>query len=229
MKNGHGSEMKFCLLLLILISFCFRLPAQEVSPLTPAPVEKVGELPPLTKALNEKAAVAFSKGDWASARKAYREMLEMDPKNALVWANLGAVEQQSGNLNKAMECFEKSVEHNAALPQSWVALGLLRMDAGDTYMAISAFSRAIHEDPEDPRAHNYLAIAAKNLGWADAAEAELQRALELKPDYGIAHFNLALMMMEQRPPAVELARRHYEKALSMGVAKDEVLERRLSE
>ncbi|MFM7604147.1 MAG: tetratricopeptide repeat protein [Prosthecobacter sp.] len=221
--------MKFCLLLLPLISFGHVLPAQEVSPLTPAPIEKVGELPPLTKAMNEKAAVAFSKGDWASARKAYLEMLEMDPKNALVWANLGAVEQQSGNSKKAMECFEKSVEHNTALPQSWVALGLLRMDAGDTYMAISAFSRAIHEDPEDPRAHNYLAIAAKNLGWADAAEAELQRALELKPDYGIAHFNLALMMMEQRPPAVELARRHYEKALSLGVAKDEVLERRLSE
>ncbi|MBL9183421.1 MAG: tetratricopeptide repeat protein [Verrucomicrobiaceae bacterium] len=221
--------MKICLTLLCLLVVCPLLPSQEATPLTPAPVEKVGELPPLTKALNEKAAVAFSKGDWASARKAYNEMIEMDPKNALVWANLGAVEQQAGDAKKAMECFEKSVEHNAALAQSWVALGLLRLEAGDTYMAISAFSRAIHEDPEDPRAHNYLAIASKNLGWADAAEAELQKALALKPDYGIAHFNLALMMLEQRPPAIELAKRHYDKALSLGVAKDEVLERRLKE
>lgn len=221
--------MKICLTLLCLLVVRPLLPSQEASPLTPAPVEKVGELPPLTKALNEKAAVAFSKGDWASARKAYKEMIEMDPKNALVWANLGAVEQQAGDAKKAMECFEKSVEHNPALSQSWVALGLLRLEAGDTYLAMSAFSRAIHEDPEDPRAHNYLAIAAKNLGWADAAEAELQKALELKPDYGIAHFNLALMMLEQRPPAIELAKRHYDKALSLGVAKDEVLERRLKE
>ncbi|MBK8035938.1 MAG: tetratricopeptide repeat protein [Verrucomicrobiaceae bacterium] len=214
---------------LFTLLICPLLSAQETSPLTPAPVEKVGELPPLTKALNEKAAVAFSKGDWAAARKAYREMIEMDPKNALVWANLGAVEQQAGDAKKAIECFEQSVEHNAALAQSWVALGLLRLEAGDTYLAISALSRAIHEDPEDARAHNYLAIAAKNLGWAGAAESELQKALELKPDYGIAHFNLALMMLEQRPPSIELAKRHYEKALSLGVAKDEVVERRIKE
>lgn len=228
-KTAYDGGMKTALLLLCSLTICARLNAQEAAPLNPAPVEKVGELPPLTKALNEKAAVAFSKGDWALARKAYNEMIEMDPKNALVWANLGAVEQQAGNAKKAVECFEKSVEHNVALAQSWVALGLLRLEAGDTYLAMSAFARAIHEDPEDPRAHNYLAIAAKNLGWADAAEAELQKAIELKPDYGIAHFNLALMMLEQRPPAIELAKRHYDKALSLGVAKDEVLERRLKE
>jgi hypothetical protein len=37
------------------------------------------------------------------------------------------------------------------------------------------------------------------------------------------------MMLEQRPPSIELAKRHYEKALSLGVAKDEVVERRLKE
>jgi len=228
-KPGYDGGMKTALLLLCTLTICARLPAQQSAPLNPAPVEKVGELPPLTKALNEKAALAFSKGDWDSARKAYKEMIEMDPKNALVWANLGAVEQQAGNAKKAVECFEKSVENNAALAQSWVALGLLRLEAGDTYLAMSAFARAIHEDPEDPRAHNYLAIAAKNLGWSDAAEVELIKALEMKPDYGIAHFNLALIMLEQRPPAVELARRHYEKAVSLGVAKDEIVERKLKE
>jgi tetratricopeptide (TPR) repeat protein len=74
-----------------------------------------------------------------------------------------------------------------------------------------------------------LAITMKEFGWADAAEAELQKAIELKPDYGIAHFNLALMLLERRPPAVELARRHYDKALALGVAKDEVVENRLKE
>ena len=69
----------------------------------------------------------------------------------------------------------------------------------------------------------------KEFGWADAAEAELQKAIELKPDYGIAHFNLALMLLERRPPALELAQRHYDKALALGVAKDEVVERRLKE
>lgn len=208
---------------------CALCVAQESSSLNPANTAKVGELPPMTTVLNQRAAAAFGKGDWASARKAYQEMIDLDPQNALVWANLGAVEQQSGNLKRAEECFEKSVASNPELAQSWLALGVLRLERGDTYLAMSALARAVHEEPEDARAHNYLAIAAKNLGWPDAAEAELQKALKLKPDYGIAHFNLSLMMLERRPPAVETAKRHYDKALSLGVEKDETVERRLKE
>lgn len=201
--------------------------AQDTPSMTPADMNKTGMLPPHTKVLGERAVAAFAKKDWATARKAYQEMLELDDGNALIWANLGAVEQQAGDLKKAVECFEKSVQFNPRLVQSWTALGLLMQQRGDTYRAISCFTRAIHEDPEDARAHNFLAITMKDFGWADAAEAELQKAIELRPDYGIAHFNLALMLLERRPPAIELAQREYDKALSLGVAKDEVVERRL--
>ncbi len=191
--------------------------------------DKTGKLPADTGGLAKKAATAFSKRDWETARKAYQEMLEIEPENALVWANLGAVEQQAGKPKEAIVSFEKSLQYNAQLVQSWIALGLIYSDRGDNYKAVSMFSRAIHEEPGEPRAHNYLAISARALGWNDAAEAELQRALELKPDYGVAHFNLALMYLDQHPPATELARRHYKKAQSLGVEKDEIVERRLKE
>jgi tetratricopeptide (TPR) repeat protein len=221
-----ANHLKISALLLMSAVFCH---GQEAAPLNPAKMEKTGMLPPFTKVLGERAAAAFGKQDWKAAREAYEEMLELDDGNALIWANLGAVEQQAGNAKRAVECFEKSVQINPQLAQTWTALGLLMQNRGDTYRAISCFARAIHEEPEDARAHNFLAIAAKGLGWTDAAEAELQRAIDLKPDYGIAHFNMALMLLERRPPAIELARRHYEKALALGVAKDDVVERRLKE
>lgn len=213
--------------------------AQEKSPpkaigLTGQPPEpkesdqvKTGPLPPATTALAEQAARAFSKRDFNAARKAYREMLEFDPENSLAWANLGAVEQQSGNRDAAIACFEASVRFNEKLSQSWVALGLLYSSRGDRYKALSSFTRAIHEDPLDARGHNYLAIEAQNLGWSDTALAELQRAIELNPDYGIAHFNLAALYLDQKPPAKTLARRHYDKAMSLGVEKDEIIEQKL--
>lgn len=210
----------------LLATLCL---AQESAPLNPANMNKTGMLPPHTKVLGERAVAAFAKKDWAGARKAYHEMLELDDGNALIWANLGAVEQQAGDVKRAIECFEKSVQFNPKLAASWTALGLLVQRQGDAYRAISCFTRAIHEEPEDARAHNYLAITVKGLGWTDAAEAELQKAIDLQPDYGIAHFNMALMLLERRPPATELARRHYKKALSLGVAEDEVVERRLKE
>lgn len=198
-------------------------------PLNRAPVERTGTLPADTMILAQRAATAFGKKDWATARAAYREMIKTEPDNALAWANLGAVEQQAGRVSDAIECFNKSVQYNSQLAQSWNALGLLHSQKGDTFLAISMFTRAIHEDPADARAHNYLAIAAKTLGWADAAETELLRALELDPAYGLAHFNLALLYLDQKPPALELARRNYAKALSLGVGKDEIVERKLKE
>jgi tetratricopeptide (TPR) repeat protein len=203
--------------------------AQEPAPLQRLPLGTAGALPPDTASLARKAAEAFAKKDWPTARAAYREMLSLEADNGLAWGNLGAVEQQSGQIREAIECFEKSVRFNPGLVQSWNALGLLYSEKGDTYLAISMFTRAIHEDPLDARAHNYLAITARNLGWQNTAEAELQRALELKPDYGIAHFNLALLYADQTPPSLQLAKRHYQKALALGVEKDEVMERRLKE
>jgi tetratricopeptide (TPR) repeat protein len=223
--------MNLRLLLPALLFSCLPMAAQEkpAGALEQLPVGKADPLPDHSLLLGKKAADAFAKRDWDTARTAYQEMLKLEENNALAWANLGAVEQQSGRAKEAVECFEKSVRVNPSLAQSWNALGLIHSSKGDTYLAISAFTRAIHEDPTDARAHNYLAIAMQSFGWNAAAEAELQRAIELKPDYGIAHFNLALLYVDQKPPSIALAKRAYAKALALGVEKDEVLERRLKE
>lgn len=192
-----------------------------------APVERTGLMPPDTHILSQRAATAFGQGNWAKARAAYKEMLELDPENPLAWANLGAVEQQDGHEKEAVSCFEMAVHFNPQLSQTWVALGLIASARGDIYRAVSMLSRAIHENPQDARAHNHLAISMQALGWKDAAQLELRRAIEIAPDYGIAHFNLALMYLDQKPPATELARRHYEKALSLGVENDELVDQRL--
>lgn len=204
-------------------------PSDSTPKLEVAVTGKTGLLPDNTASLANKAAQAFAKRDWDTARLAYREMIAADPENPLAWANLGAVEQQAGKSAAAAECFEKSVRFNPELIQSWLALGQIYSSKGDKYRALAAFSRALHEDPLDSRAHNFLAITAKELGWTDAAEAELQRAIELNPGYGIAHFNLALMYLERKPPALELARRHYNKATALGMEKDEIVERKLKE
>ena len=205
-------------------------PTQDNKPgtkLNEADPAKVGNLPPATATLGERAARAFARKDWETARKAYREMLKTDPENALAWANLGAVEQQSGGTEAATACFEASVRFNGMLTQSWIALGLIYSAKGDHYRALACLSRAVHEDPTDAHSHNYLAIEVKNLGWTDAAIAELQRAIEISPEYGLAHFNLAAMYLEQKPTSTSLARRHYDRALALGVERDEVLEQKL--
>jgi tetratricopeptide (TPR) repeat protein len=97
------------------------------------------------------------------------------------------------------------------------------------YRALSAVSRAVAEKPDDARGHNHLAAVNKALGWTTAAEAELQKALDLDPGYAEAHFNLALLYLERKPPAVEMARRHYLQAVELGAPGDELVEKQLKE
>jgi len=65
-------------------------------------------------------------------------------------------------------------------------------------------------------------------GWVDGAQTELRRAVELDANYSDAHFNLAVFYLESRPPAIELARRHYFRAIELGAEKDASIEKRLN-
>lgn len=194
-----------------------------------AAAEEAGKLPPLTNELAQRAAAAVSKKDWKSARKAYEEMVEADPGNAPALANLGAVEYQLKEYESAIGHLEQALAAKPGLAQTWLTLGMVHYERDDPLRALSALSRAVAEKPDDPRAHNHLAAAAKALGWLGAAESELQRALDLDPQYAEAHFNLALIYLERRPPGVELARRHYLRAVELGTPRDDLVEKQLNE
>jgi Tfp pilus assembly protein PilF len=80
-------------------------------------------------------------------------------------------------------------------------------------------------DPNDAKTRNYLGISSSRKGLQEAAEQECRKAIELDDSYGDAHFNLAVIYATQTPPAKELAKRHYNRALELGVPKDEELEK----
>jgi Tfp pilus assembly protein PilF len=61
------------------------------------------------------------------------------------------------------------------------------------------------------------------------AEAALRKAIELDPSYAGAHVNLAVVYITQQPPAVELARLHYQKALAEGAPRNADLEKMIEE
>jgi tetratricopeptide (TPR) repeat protein len=237
-RARHRDALSFCVLALTALA-ATPAPSEE-PPATPPAAAKVveigaaagqeaGTLPPLTQELAQRAAAAVSKRDWVAARAAYREMVEADPANAPALANLGAVEYQLKDYDAAISHLERALAVKPALSQTWLTLGMVHYERDDPMRALSAISRAVAEKPDDPRARNHLAATAKALGWLGAAETELQRALDLDPGYAEAHFNLALIYLERHPPAVELARRHYLRAVELGSPRDPLVEKQLNE
>ena len=181
-----------------------------------APASEVGSLPPLTSAIGKRAAKAFLKGNWREARDAYLEILKSDPDNAPTLTNLGATFLELQQYDKARRHLEKALRANPRLHQARVILGVAYLRSGDSYRAIATLSRAVAEQPKNALAHNYLAAATLERGWTGAAERELQEAVSADPGFAEAHYNLAIRYIEKKPPAVELARRHYQRAIDLG-------------
>ncbi len=171
--------------------------------------------------------VAFDKGNYAEAREAYLRVLKIEPNNLPALVNLGAAEYRLGNLAESERHLRRSLQIKPDNPTAWLNVGIIYLERGDAMRALAAMAQAVVHSPRDPVARQYLGVAAGRNGWFDAAESELRRAIELQPDYADAHFNLAVFCLERTPPAIELARRHYRKALELGAAPDPLIEKAL--
>ncbi len=193
------------------------------------------ELPPLERPLEQatvfarKATEAMRLNHWQTAADAWLELLKIQPDSAAALANLGSVEIKLNQPVAARAHLEKAVALRPSLAATWMTLGLLHMEQKNPMLGISCLTRAIYEDPSDARLHNALAIALKQVGWTGAAEQELQKAIDLNSEYTEAHFNLALLYLEQKPPALESARRHYFFARDQGSPPDEIIDKQLEE
>ena len=128
---------------------------------------------------------------------------------------------------EAEEHLKKAVRLDPTAQQAWLTLGIIDYQKDALDAGLAALSQAVYLDPRDPKAHLYLGILIRKRGWLAAAEDEMRKAIELDEKYAEAHFNLAVLYLEHQPPAVELARRHYYRALKLGAEPDAELDRAL--
>nr|MBA3386641.1 tetratricopeptide repeat protein [Chthoniobacterales bacterium] len=90
--------------------------------------------------------------------------------------------------------------------------------------AVTELTKALAINPKSFIAHNYLGITASEKGWQQAAEKEMLEAIAANPNYVDAHYNLAVIYATNKPPAKELAKRHYSKAMELGAEANSSLE-----
>lgn len=193
-------------------------------PMTVGVVKENAKLDPALAELAKNGVLAISSQNWEEARKIYLEMVQKAPDNALAYANLGVAEHQLGNRLAAAGNLRKSLDLNPGIAQNWQTLGVIHFERGELEMAISSLTRAIHEDPSNARSRLYLSAVVREYGWTEAAVTELERALETDPDLAEAHYNLAVTYLDEKPPRIELARRHYYAAVKLGAEPSSELE-----
>jgi len=90
--------------------------------------------------------------------------------------------------------------------------------------ALLVLGRAAEAAPDSPEALCRFAQALADRGMTESAEAVCQRALGLDPTCSQAHYELSQLSLRHVPPALALARWHYQEALRNGRAPDPELE-----
>jgi len=137
------------------------------------------------------------------------------------------LEETGAPIQDAIEAYRKVLEFNPSAAGALVNLGTIYYRQRKFAEAEKYYVEAIAADPE-------YALAQFNLGNLFDEQGRIVEALEhyrlalgLNANYADAHFNLALVYATSKPPSLELARREYNRALELGIAKDPRLEKLL--
>jgi Flp pilus assembly protein TadD len=175
----------------------------------------------------QEAADLFKNQRYDDSAAKYQSIIDKYPESLYAWSNLGVVRFQQGKFNEALKALQQAVKLSPTDAFSYSNLGIVYYQLNQYESAIDALNSAKALDPNDAKTHNYLGCAESQKGWQEEAEKEFRKAIEIDPNFGDAHFNLALVYATSKPPALELARREYNRALELGIAKDPRLEKLL--
>ncbi len=176
----------------------------------------------------EKGIILFRNDKLQEAKAQFKRMTELAPNHPMGWVNLGSAEYQLGDFAAAERDLRKAIGLDLTAEQAWLTLGMIGYQTGDLDGGLAALTQAVYLQPNDAKAHLYLGVLIRKKGWLNGAEDEMRKAIALDDHYAEAHYNLAVLYLERQPPAIELARRHYYRALSLGAEPDSELDRALN-
>jgi tetratricopeptide (TPR) repeat protein len=200
-----------------------RLPESVVKP------RSIQELAPATANLVVEARRYFLAGQFDQAEAAYVQAAQQNNTNVSVLANLAAVQVERKRFDAAEESLKQALAISPNDAYSLFVLGNLKFRQAKYDEALDALSRAAKLDPQNAEVQNFLGLTLSEKGMRIPAETALRKAVEIDPSYASAHNNLAVVYITQQPPAVELARLHYQKALAAGAPRNAELEKLIEE
>ncbi len=206
----------------------FKKPEPQVVKVEKNPEQKT-ELPPKIAASVGDAEKAFSERHFEDAEAKYKIALKDDEKNVSILANLAATQLALNKADDAEQTIKRALEVQPNDAFNLLVLGKIKFAQGKFDEALDALSRSARLNPNNAETQNYLGITLSEKGQRQPAEAALRAAIKLQPDNASAHHNLAIVYATQKPPFLELARWHYQKAIDLGHARNADLEKMLTE
>ena len=136
--------------------------------------------PPAARKSHDKAVEAIRKRKPDEAERELKKAVEIDPKYALAWFDLGRVYESRNRIKDAAEAYRGSIAADDKYLFPYERLYILASRAEKWPEVLEITNKVIRLDPFDfPRAYYFNAIANSNLNDLDAAEKSAREAVKM--------------------------------------------------
>ena len=147
------------------------------------------------QSLYDDAMAALKKGWKDLAKSRFEDIISIDPRHALAYANLGQLHFDEERHHDAVVNYEKAIACGPH-PQYFNNVGSALIERNRWEDAEACYREAITLDPKLAIAYNNLGRLLLVRGRPEEAKVEFHRAIELQPDYPEPHIGLGFTHLE---------------------------------
>lgn len=143
--------------------------------------------------LQNDLGLAYSgKGKLDQALVHFEKAVELNPKYAEAWNNMGTVYLKLEKWDNGISCFNRALEQLLYATPHFALnnLGEAYRGKGDYGRSIDYYKEALRAEPRFAGAHRGLALTHVAMGDLDAAISSLEKATEYDPEFAAAYYDL---------------------------------------
>lgn len=182
----------------------------------------------IIKNLRDQGDAFLEKKDFPQAFNQYREILNYDENNFVVYLKMGMCLKEFANYNLALNCFEKTLELNPSYIDAHRLIGdIYRLDLNEPLKAIEAYEKFVKSaQPSKVLGHIYNMLGNLYETTNPYENIDLQieyfeKSHKLLPDFDCAVQNLAVVYF--RAGMYEESKKYFHKLFEIGAKTDDYL------
>ncbi|MGB9229398.1 MAG: tetratricopeptide repeat protein, partial [Terracidiphilus sp.] len=158
-----------------------------------------GQQPPASnlESVLADAQRAQAAGDYAAVAKDLKQAVRFEPAVPQLWANLGLMQHETGDISGAIASFQHAVRLDPSLYVPNLFLGIDYAHSGKAHEAVPYLLTAEKLNKNDAQAPLALGRTYFVLGKFNAAAQELVRSTALDPKLGPAWFTLGIARLDE--------------------------------
>ncbi len=145
---------------------------------------------------NNKAITAYNSQQYKDAELLFKKAIELNPKYAEAYANLGALYAKFKEYDKAIKLYQTCIKLKPTYAGAYTNLGNALNKTKRHEEAVYFHKTAISLDDKSANHFSNCASAYKNLGRFNLAKEYYNKAIILDVNHVNAHFDLATVLLQ---------------------------------